>query len=88
MILRRKTTVVTQFDIGEVDIQKLRIDLENNGFLEEIGEFETVNQLLEIIQSDSSAASFVFTVMINTLGYGLPEEYFLDDEEYDVIINN
>lgn len=84
--IERRTTVVTSYeiDLSTLDINELKQALEDNDSAWISDQFETIEKLSELITNNSDMASKLFNVC-NTYGsFGLPNEYFLDDEEYSI----
>jgi hypothetical protein len=83
--IERRTTVVTSYelDLSTLNIVEFKQALEDcdSEWISE--QFETSDELSELIMNNSDMASELFNV-INSYAYGVKEEYFLDDEEYSI----
>lgn len=82
--IKRTTEVVTTINLESLDIDKLKKDLEDHGYLEEIDDFKSEAELISILKEDSYVRSLVFYVLMNSSGYGVPQETFLDGEVYEI----
>jgi hypothetical protein len=80
----RTTKVQTSIHIENINIEKLKMHLEGEGYLDQIDDFNSEEELVSILKQDSYAASLVFQIMINYPGYSQPQERFLDDEAYHI----
>ena len=83
--IERRATVVTSYelDLSILNLVEFKQALEDSDFEWISEQFETLNELSELIMNNSEMASELFNV-INTYGYGIKDEYFLDDEEYSI----
>jgi len=83
--IERRATVVTSYelDLSILNLVEFKQALEDSDSEWISEQFETLNELSELIMNNSEMASELFNV-INTYGYGIKDEYFLDDEEYSI----
>ena len=83
--IERRATVVTSYelDLSILNLVEFKQALEDSDSEWISEQFETLNELSKLIMNNSEMASELFNV-INTYGYGIKDEYFLDDEEYSI----
>lgn len=86
-ILERRAVVKTSIRIDVTDIEKLRRDLNDYGFAELIEGIETEDDLIQLLEEDPDTLAQVFHVMMNSSGYGVPDESFMDGENYQVVLD-
>lgn len=77
--IKRISRVATAITLAEADLSRLKEDLESNEYLDEMDDFNSLEELAQIIDSDPNAAALVFDVLINSPGYSAPSETFPDD---------
>jgi len=82
IIIKRTTQVTTAFEFSEIDLSRLKNDLEAQEYLQEMDEFQTLEELAKIIDTDSNAASLVFEILIHSPGYSKPTESYSDSSDY------
>ena len=83
-MLERRTVVKTLIRIDSIDLAKLRNDLNDHGYVELIEGVTNQADLMLLLQRDPEALASVFYVMMNSSGYGVPEESFMDGEDYQI----
>lgn len=83
--IERRTTVVTSYelDLSTLNLVEFKQALEDSDSDWISEQFETLDELSELITNNSDMASELFNV-INSYSYGVKDEYFLDDEEYSI----
>jgi hypothetical protein len=83
--IERRTTVVTSYelDLSKLNLVEFKQALEDSDSEWISEQFETLDELSELIMNNSDMASELFNV-INSYGYGVKDEYFLDDEDYSI----
>ena len=85
--IERRTIVLTSIEIDESMVDMIKKDLfhQDYDYLDEIGEFDTMEDLMEIIKSDRSqhCASLIFEVVVNSSGHPEPNESF-GEEDFDM----
>ena len=74
--IHRTSRITTSIKLTKADLPRLKKDLQANEYLDEMDNFETLEELAELIEKDSNAASFVFEVLINSSGYDATTESF------------
>jgi hypothetical protein len=84
IIIKRTSYVTTVVELSEVDLFRLKNDLNAQEYLEEMDEFHTLEELAQLINTDSNAASLVFEILINSPGYSTPTESYSDSSDYSV----
>ena len=57
IIIKRTSYVTTAVELSEVDLFRLKNDLNAQEYLEEMDEFHTLEELTQLINTDSNAAS-------------------------------
>jgi hypothetical protein len=87
LTIKRISRITTAIELSKADLSRLKDDLETNEFLDEMEHFETLEELVEIIEADPNAASLVFQVLINSPGYASPTESFSDDSDFSATFN-
>jgi hypothetical protein len=80
--IKRTSRITTSIELKQADLSRLKEDLEANEYLEEMDDFETLEELAAIVEKDPNAASLVFEVLINSPGYAAPSESFSDDSDF------
>lgn len=86
ILLERRTVVKTSIRVDNVDIEKLRNDLNDHGYAELIEGVVSQADLIRLLERNPETLASVFYVMMNSSGYGVPEESFLDGENYQIMI--
>ena len=81
--IERRSIVSTSIEIHDSMIDKIINDLRDHDYLDEIGEFDTMDELMAIFNDDQTYASLIFEVIINSPGYPKPNENF-GEEEFDM----
>ena len=82
MIIKRTTYVTTAVEFSEVDLSRFKNDLDAQEYLQEMDEFQTLEELAQIIDTDSNAAYLVFEIFIHSPGYSIPTESYSDSSNY------
>ena len=85
-VLERRTVVRTLIRIDCIDLVKLRNDLNDHGYAELIEGVTNQADLIRLLQRDPEALASVFYVAINSSGYGVPEDVFMDGEDYQIVV--
>jgi hypothetical protein len=83
--IERRTTVVTSYDINlsALNITEFKQALADSD-LEWISEqFDTTDELIELVINNSDMASELFDVC-NNYDFGVKDEFFADDEQYSI----
>jgi len=85
--IKRTSRITTSIELKQADLLRLKDDLEANEYLEEMDDFETLEELAAIVENDPNAATLVFEVLINSPGYAAPSESFSDDSVFSATYN-
>jgi hypothetical protein len=83
--VERRTVVVTTYelDLSTLNMDFFKQELENIGSEWIAEQFDTVEELYNLMKSDTDIASELFN-LLNNSDFGKKDEYFLDGEEYSI----
>lgn len=84
--IERRTTVVTSYgiDLSTLNIAEFKQALTDSDSEWISGQFDTVDELSELIQSNSDLAFELFNVCNSYGSFGVMDEFFLDDEKFSI----
>lgn len=84
--IERRTTVVTSYsiDLSTLNIAEFKQALTDSDSEWISGQFDTVDELSKLIQSNSDLASELFNVCNSYGSFGVMDEFLLDDERFSI----
>ena len=81
LIIRRVTKVSTTLDLTGIEVDKLKDQLASYGYLEEITDFDSLDELISATATDQGELSLLFSALHDLCN---PVEEYLEGEIYSI----